>query len=158
MTPWIAEGLLRRNKHRELDGVTNQLNELFLKGYAAHLAGDADFVGQLIDDDVDWVLFGPVHIFPFVGPKRGRAAVLETIAHATRDYVTLRFDLRVAVEQGDWIAVLADFTQRQAATGGTVHVRLAMFLRYRDGKIVAFQGFFDSFDLAEQVLGRSLGM
>lgn len=149
---------MRRNKNRELGGVTHQLNELFLKGYTAYMAGDADFVGELIDDDVDWVLFGPVHIFPFVGPRRGKAAVLETIAHATRDYVTLRFDPRVAVEQGEWIAVLADLVQRQAASGGTVHVRLAMFLRYRDGKIVAFQGFFDSFDVAEQVLGRSLGL
>jgi len=30
-----------------------------------------------IDDDVDWVIYGPIELFPFLGARRGKAAVLE---------------------------------------------------------------------------------
>ena len=33
----------------------------------------------LIDEDVDWAIYGPIDIFPFLGARRGKAAVLEVI-------------------------------------------------------------------------------
>jgi hypothetical protein len=34
----------------------------------------------LIVDDVDWVIFGPIELFPFLGARRGKAAVLKVPA------------------------------------------------------------------------------
>jgi hypothetical protein len=31
----------------------------------------------LIDEDVEWAIYGPIDMFPFLGSRRGKAAVLE---------------------------------------------------------------------------------
>ena len=36
----------------------------------------------LIDEDVDWAIYGPIDMFPFFGARRGKAAVLEVIARS----------------------------------------------------------------------------
>jgi ketosteroid isomerase-like protein len=43
------------------------------------------------------------------------------------------------------------FTQR--STGRTLQMRLVNLLRIRDGKVVEFREFSDSFDVVEQALG-----
>jgi ketosteroid isomerase-like protein len=42
----------------------------------------------------------------------------------------------------------------QRATGRTIRCRVASFYRVRDGRVVEYQGFIDSFDAVEQALGR----
>ena len=37
---------------------------------------------SLIDDDVDWAIYGPIDMFPFLGARRGKAAVLQVIRRA----------------------------------------------------------------------------
>ena len=39
---------------------------------------------------------------------------------------------------------------------GILRVRLANFLRFRDGRLIMFREFFDSFDAVEQALAREL--
>ena len=36
-----------------------------------------DNCNTLIDDDVDWAIYGPIDMFPFLGARQGKAAVLE---------------------------------------------------------------------------------
>ena len=36
----------------------------------------------LIDEDVDWAIYGPIDMFPFFGARRGKAAVLEVIGRS----------------------------------------------------------------------------
>src|ERR1700704_5633429 len=33
----------------------------------------------LIDEDVDWAIYGPIDMFPFLGARRGKSAVLEVV-------------------------------------------------------------------------------
>ena len=44
------------------------------------------------------------------------------------------------------------FTQR--STGRTVTMQLANFLRFRDGRLIEFREFANTFDLVEQALGQ----
>jgi len=37
----------------------------------------------LIDEDVEWVIHGPI-MFPFLGARRGKAAVLEVISKSRK--------------------------------------------------------------------------
>ena len=45
--------------------------------YAAYARGDGARMAALIDDDVDFVIYGPLQVFPFAGHHRGKGAVLE---------------------------------------------------------------------------------
>jgi hypothetical protein len=47
---------------------------------------------NLIDDDVDWAIFGPIDMFPFLGARRGKAAVLEVIRQIADNVRVHRFD------------------------------------------------------------------
>src|ERR1700749_694530 len=38
-----------------------------------------DDIAELIDDEVEWAIYGPIDMFPFLGARRGKAAVLEVI-------------------------------------------------------------------------------
>src|SRR6202045_2218260 len=51
-----------------------------------------DELEQLIDDDVDWAIYGPIDMFPFLGARRGKAAVLEVIRQIADNVRVRRFD------------------------------------------------------------------
>jgi len=44
----------------------------------------------------------------------------------------------------------------QIATDRILHSRVASFHRFKDGQIIEYRGFTDSFDSVEQTLGREL--
>ena len=48
-----------------------------------------------IDDDVDWVIYGPIELFPFLGARRGKAAVLEVCRQISENVRVHRFRSRV---------------------------------------------------------------
>ncbi len=39
--------------------------------YDAYERGDFQRVAAPIHDDVDWVIYAPLSVFPFAGPRRG---------------------------------------------------------------------------------------
>ncbi len=122
--------------------------------YDAYARRDFDRVADIIDEDVDWIIYGPVQVFPFAGQRRGRKAVLEALAGIAKDYVLERYETRIVVVEEDRAAVMSDVAFQQRSTGRTVSTQLANFLRFRNGKLVEFREFANSFDLVEQALGR----
>jgi|GEM_PF-682131 ketosteroid isomerase-like protein len=46
----------------------------------------------LIDDDVEWAIHGPIDMFPFLGARHGKAAVLEVIRQIAENVRVHRFD------------------------------------------------------------------
>ena len=132
--------------------VTRPLHEL----YGAYARGDSVRVAELIDDDIDWIIHGPVQVFPFLGPRRGKAEVLKTLADIAEGYAIERYEPEIVIVDGDRAAVLSNVALRQRATNRMLSVRLANFLRFRAGKLVEFREFSDTFDVVEQALGRWL--
>ena len=53
-------------------------------------------------------------------------------------------------------AGVADVKLVQRTTGRIIQCKIASFHRVRDGQVVEYRGFTDSFDAAEQVAGREL--
>ncbi len=60
------------------------------------------------------------------------------------------------IVDGDRAAVMSDVSFVQRASGRTLRFRLANFLRFKDGRIVEFREFANTFDVVEQALGRWL--
>jgi ketosteroid isomerase-like protein len=115
---------------------------------------DYERLAALYHDDIDWIFHGPRSIFPEVGRRRGKLEVFKTMAALNALY---RFDHYVTdqlIAEGDWAAGLADVKMVQRASGRVIQCKIASFHRVRDGKVVEYRGFTDSFDAAEQVLGR----
>ena len=124
--------------------------------YEAYARGDGERVAALIDDDIDWMIHGPVQVFPFEGPRRGKAEVLDVLAAIAKDYALERYRPEVIIVEDDRAAVMSDVAFKQRATGRTLRMRLVDLLRFRDGRVVEFREFSDSFDAAEQALGEWL--
>lgn len=124
--------------------------------YRAYAAGDQAAVAAMIADDIDWVIYGPVAVFPFQGARQGKAAVLQVLAEIARDYALRVYRPELVITEGDRAAVLSDVAFTQRATGRLLRMRVANFLRFSDAKLVEFREFLDSFDAVEQALGTWL--
>jgi ketosteroid isomerase-like protein len=104
--------------------------------------------------DIDWLFHGPTSIFPEIGHRRGKVAVFQTFAALNERY---RFERHVSdhlIAEGDWGSGVAEVALVQRDTGRTIRVRVASFFRVKDGLVVEYRGFTDSFDAAEQALGK----
>src|SRR5450631_2098395 len=54
--------------------------------YDAYGRRDFERVAALIHDDIDWVIYAPMSVFPFAGPRHGRAAVLAAMAAIAKTF------------------------------------------------------------------------
>ena len=50
--------------------------------YGAYERRDVERFTALIHDDIDWMIYGPISIFPFAGPRQGRQQVAWACAPA----------------------------------------------------------------------------
>lgn len=124
--------------------------------YSAYARGDVARVALLIHEDIDWIIYGPVTVFPFAGMRRGRAAVLAAMGEIADSYQLESHRIEQTIIDGDRAAVLADIGFKQRATGRSLRFRVANFLRFNDGRLIEFREFADSFDLVEQALGHTV--
>jgi ketosteroid isomerase-like protein len=122
--------------------------------YSAYARRDFDRVAALIHDDVDWIMYGPIQVFPFAGARHGKIAVLDALGSIAKDYQLERYEPNVIIVEGDRAAVMSEVAFKQRATDRTLRFKLANFLRIADGHLIEFREFANSFDLVEQALGQ----
>jgi uncharacterized protein len=125
---------------------------------SAYAQGKLEFVTNFLDEDIDFISYAPVSVFPCLGKQRGKAAVeksLETI-HAHFEFHAYKPILMVV--EADDAAVIIQARATQRATGRVIQLMFAQFLRFRDGHIVELREFMDSFDAVEQMLGREINL
>ena len=124
--------------------------------YAAVKLGQIDFVLNSIDDDVEYISYAPVKVFPFLGHQRSKAAMSLALrcAHLAFDFVSCKPVLMVIEAENAAAIVFTRAVSR--ATGRSVQGMLTHFMRFRDGKLIEIREFMDSFRAAEQMLGRDL--
>jgi ketosteroid isomerase-like protein len=115
-----------------------------------------DSVAALLHDDIDWVIYSPIDVFPFAGQRLGRAAVLQAIAELSSRYSLESHNPEMQIVEGDRAAVMADVGFKQLASGRILRFRVANFLRIQDGQLIEFREFADSFDLVEQAIGHAV--
>jgi len=124
--------------------------------YDAYGRRDFERVAALIHDDIDWVIYAPLSVFPFAGPRHGRAAVLAAMAEIAVHFSLESYQPDVVIIDGARAALMSGVSFRQRATGRMLRMRIAGFLRWQDGRVIEYREFIDSFDAVEQALGREL--
>lgn len=124
--------------------------------YDAYERREFERVAAVIHDDIDWIIYGPVSVFPFAGPRRGRNEVLKALAAIAEHYVVESYKREIIIVEDDRAAVMSDVSFKQRATDRMLRFRVANFLRFRDGRLIEFREFANSFDVVEQALGHEL--
>jgi ketosteroid isomerase-like protein len=135
---------------------TEITRDLVRRLYDAVGRGDVNAYADLIHDSIDWIIFGPIEVFPFEGPRKGKAAVLEVMAEIGKIYELKRHAPEIVVVDGDRAAMLANVAFVQRATGRTLTFKLANFLRFENNLLIEFRELSDTFDVTQQALGRWL--
>jgi ketosteroid isomerase-like protein len=133
-------------------------HELLNNFYDACISRDAARIGPLLDDDVEWLLTGPVEVISYCGRRKGRAAAVEMLVQG-RDVIVLNhFDFDHVLIAGDHAATLSWFVGTEPKSGRPVKFRCSHFLRFRDGKVISFRAVRDTFSFVEQVIGHPLDL
>ncbi len=115
-------------------------------------------IAPLIHDDIDWTIFGPVDLLPFFGHRKGRTAVLSMLGRIAENLQLRGCDMERSLTEGDHAASMMRVTARDLRSGRTLSLRLALFAQFSGDKLTALRAVFDTFDAAEQALGRHIDL
>jgi ketosteroid isomerase-like protein len=136
--------------------VSRAVVDNFFKVYSTR---DPDRLGAFLHDDVVWTISGPVSVISYCGTHRGKAAVLDLILRVVPSQFRHTNHVQESLlVDGDHVAMLNRRSARRAADGRVISYRVANFMRFQDEKVIENLSLLDSFDAAEQVLGRSLAV
>ena len=124
--------------------------------YRASSTRDIERVASIIADDVNWLVQGPVDVFPFLGQRHGKAAVLEGYGEIARTLEITGYDVEALLVDGDRAAALIRISATVVMTGKVISIRTSQFSRFRGGKLVEMHAVIDTFDMVEQTIGRPL--
>ena len=112
----------------------------------------------LIDEDVEWAIFGPVDMFPFLGARHGKAAVMEVCRQLADNVRVHRFDREQVMLGVDSAASMLRYSLTAVDCNKPISLRLAHFAQFRSGRLSRIRVLIDSFDLVEQALGRPINL
>lgn len=125
--------------------------------YEALASRDPMRIARCLADDVEWHMIGPVDLFVFCGYRRGKAAVVDYIGRLVPSMFQIRrFEPEEIVIDGDTAAMINNVTSVQKDTGRILTYQTAVFVVFRDGKVISVKGVADTFDMAEQVVGHHI--
>jgi ketosteroid isomerase-like protein len=115
-----------------------------------------DQLDSVLDDNVDWAIYGPIDMFAFFGARRGKRAVIDVVRQMS-DLVQLhRFDRESIMLGDDTAASLMRYSLTPTRSGNPISVRVAHFAQFRGGRLTSLRALVDTFDLVEQTLGRQI--
>jgi ketosteroid isomerase-like protein len=123
-----------------------------------HAINEREFaeLDSLLDEDVDWTLYGPIDMFPFLGARRGRAAVMDVIRQIADNVRVHRFERETVMLGQDSAASMLRYSLTSLESSKPIVVRIAHFAQFKHGRLRSIRAVLDTFDLVEQVLGRSI--
>jgi ketosteroid isomerase-like protein len=111
---------------------------------------------DLIDDNVEWAVYGPIDMFPFLGARRGKPAVIEVCKQVADNIRVHRFERESVLLGDDSGASIMRFSLTALDSNRPISLRLAQFAQFRAGALTNMRVVIDTFDLVEQALGHPL--
>jgi ketosteroid isomerase-like protein len=111
---------------------------------------------DLLDEDVDWAIYGPIDMFPFLGARRGKSAVLDVVERIAENFRVHRFDRETIMLGVDSASSMLRYSLTALDTNKPISLRVAHFAQFKAGRLSSIRVLIDSFDLVEQVLGRDI--
>ncbi len=115
-----------------------------------------DQLEEMLDDNVDWAIYGPIDMFAFLGARRGKQAVIEVVKQIAQAVSLHKFDRESIMLGEDAASSLMRYSVTPANAGKPISVRLAHFAQFKAGRLISLRAVMDTFDLVEQTLGRQI--
>ena len=110
----------------------------------------------LLDEDVDWAIYGPIDMYPFFGSRKGKAAVMEVIRQIAENVRVHRFDRESIMLGVDCASSMMRYSLTALDSNKPISLRLAHFAQFKAGRLRSLRVLVDTFDLVEQALGRPI--
>jgi ketosteroid isomerase-like protein len=115
-----------------------------------------DELESVLDDNIEWTIYGPIDMFGFFGTHRGKAAVIDTLRQIAGTIRLIRFDREAVMLSEESAASLMRYTLAAKSSSQSMSVRIAQFAQFKGGRLTHMRVLVDTFDLVEQVLGRAI--
>ena len=113
-------------------------------------------IETLIDEDVEWAIYGPIDMFPFLGARQGKAAVLQVIRQLADNFRVRRFERESIMLGVDSASSMLRYSLTALDSDKPISLRVAQFAQFRADRLVSMRVLVDTFDLVEQALGRAI--
>ena len=97
-------------------------------------------------------------MFPFLGARRGKTAVLEVCRQIADNIRVHRFERESVMLGVDSGAAMMRYSLTALDSNRPISLRLAQFAQFKAGNLVSMRVVIDTFDLVEQTLGRSINL
>jgi len=110
----------------------------------------------LIDEDVQWAMYGPIDMFPFFGARHGKAAVLQVIRQIADNVRVRRFERESIMLGVESAASMLRYSLTMLDANKPISLRLAHFAQFKAGRLIRIRILVDTFDLVEQALGQPI--
>lgn len=115
-----------------------------------------DELESLIDEDVRWTAHGPVAVFPFLGKRTGKTAVIEACRQMSACLRIRRFERESLMLGADSASSMLRYSLSVGVDERPVTLRVAHFVQFRDGRLSSVNAMVDTFDLVEQIHGHGI--
>lgn len=123
---------------------------------AAVYAGDVERAASFYDDDIDFVAYAPIDIFPTLGQKRGKAELTQSLVELHGRYSKIEYEVLSIIAEENRVAMLLDLRLHARDSGRVIRLQVGNFCTLREGRLLVYRQFLDSFDAAQQKLRRDL--
>ncbi|MBI2219330.1 MAG: nuclear transport factor 2 family protein [Candidatus Rokubacteria bacterium] len=122
---------------------------LMKNGYEAFAKGDIQTVLALLDDKVEWNEAEHVTFWtggPMIGPQ---AVLRDVFSRIPQEFDGFRIEIARMLSCGDSVLVQARYRGTAKATGKRLDAQVAHVWDLREGKIVRFQQYTDTWQFAQ---------
>jgi ketosteroid isomerase-like protein len=130
--------------------------QLILDYLAACYDGDLDRAAAFYDDDIDFICYAPVELFPTLGHKRGKPEMIFALTGMRDRFSIVEYAVDFIAAEGNRVAAKLVLHLRDIGSDRIIRFEIGNFFTLRDGRILIYRQFLDSFDVVQQVLGRDL--
>lgn len=117
---------------------------------------DSTEIAPILHDEVDWAIFGPIDMFPYLGARQGKEAALDSISQIVDNFRVHKIKQEDVMLGDEQASALLRCSLNSNDTNRPISLRIAAFLRFKDGKVASLRAVIDTFDLVEQALGRQI--
>ncbi|MFK4380886.1 ketosteroid isomerase-like protein [Bradyrhizobium sp. USDA 223] len=95
-------------------------------------------------------------MFPFLGARHGRQAVLDVIGRLSERIQIRSFDRERTILRVDSAASMLRCCLMARTSDKPIALRVAQFAQFEAGRLVDMRVLLDTFDLVEQAIGRPI--
>jgi hypothetical protein len=113
-------------------------------------------LAPLLDEDIEWAIYGPIDMFPFLGARRGKEAVLEVCRQIADNFRINRSEREAIMLGVDSASSMMRFSLTALDNNKPISLRLAHFARFKADRLSNFRAVLDTMDLVEQALGHPI--